>query len=153
MAPGCIGDLCCDMVTCLELWEHSGLQLAWTVHVPTPRLDTVDTLTTSERPGCQDHRRHSLDTLDTSTPVSTDTPSTLPRHSVDTVDTVDTSTHQGSIGGGLHGAHHQDQRSRRRGGDPGRFAPARPSTFAAGLASLPFIGSDLDKRDKISILG
>ena len=49
------------MVTCLELWEHSGLQLAWTVHVPTPRLDTVDTLTTSERPGCQDHRRHSLD--------------------------------------------------------------------------------------------
>ena len=84
------------MVTCLELWEHSGLQLAWTVHVPTPRLDTVDTLTTSERPGCQDHRRHSLDTLDTSTPVSTDTPSTLPRHSVDTVDTVDTSTHQGS---------------------------------------------------------
>ena len=26
---------------------------------------------------------------------------------------------------------------------------ARPSTFAAGLASLPFIGSDLDKRDKI----
>ena len=69
--------MCCDMVTCLELWEHSGLQLAWTVHVPTPRLDTVDTLTTSERPGCQDHRRHSLDTLDTSTPVSTDTPSTL----------------------------------------------------------------------------
>ena len=32
------------------------------------------------------------------------------------------------------------------------FAPARPSTFAAGLASLPFIGSDLDKRDKIRIL-
>ena len=63
---------------------------------PPPGLDTVDTLTTSERPGCQDHRRHSLDTLDTSTPVSTDTPSTLPRHSVDTVDTVDTSTHQGS---------------------------------------------------------
>ena len=32
------------------------------------------------------------------------------------------------------------------------FAPARPSTFAASLASLPFIGSDLDQRDKISIL-
>ena len=94
--------MCCDMVTCLELWEHSGLQLAWTVHVPTPRLDTVDTLTTSERPGCQDHRRHSLDTLDTSTPVSTDTPSTLPRHSLDTVDTVDTSTHQGSRSSLLH---------------------------------------------------
>ena len=26
---------------------------------------------------------------------------------------------------------------------------ARPSAFAAGLASLPFIGSDLDKRDKL----
>ena len=32
------------------------------------------------------------------------------------------------------------------------FAPARPSTFAASLASLPFIGSDLDKRDKNRIL-
>ena len=29
---------------------------------------------------------------------------------------------------------------------------ARPSAFAAGLASLPFIGSDLGKRDKNRIL-
>ena len=31
------------------------------------------------------------------------------------------------------------------------FAPARPSTYAASLASLPFIGSDLDQRDNMEI--
>ena len=41
----------------------------------------------------------------------------------------------------------------RRAAGPGAARhEACPSAFAASLASLPFIGSDLDKRDKIRIL-